>query len=265
MLPSGLQCKSHILLPKVAIKCKALLYYCDPVECLQSLLSHPLFTPHISFVPQKVWLSSVRTVCIYEDWLSEDHAWNLQASQSFHSSYSLFDLVKDQIPNGATLLGVVLSSDKTNISVMTGNRMVHPLLLSLANIDADICSKGLLHAHLLLALLPVVSFIHPKTRVRSLLADHLVHESLDFVLNPLKVAAAVGIMMNDPVGNLQYCFTPLVAYIADTLEQTLLSGTSPKASPVSTATYKEFGDPYPHPPPDGYPNSGRHQTSLHGG
>ena len=131
---------------------------------------------------------------------------------------------------------------------MTGNRMAHPLLFSLANIDSDIRSKGSLHAHLLLALLPVVSFIHPKTHVRSLLADCLVHESLDFVLNPLKVAAAVGIMMNDPVGNLWYCFTPLVAYIADTPEQTLLSGTSPKALPVSTATCKQFGDPYPHPP-----------------
>ena len=126
--------------------------------------------------------------------------------------------------------------------------MAHPLLLSLANIDADIRSKGSLHAHVLLALLPVVSFIHHKTRIRSLMADRLVHEGLDFVLKPLKVAAAVGIMMNDPVGNLRYCYTPLIAYIADTPEQTLLSCTSPKASPVSTATYKEFGDSYPHPP-----------------
>ena len=78
--------------------------------------------------------------------------------------------------------------------------------------------------------------------------DHLVHEGLDFVLKPLKVATAVGIMMNDPVGNLRYCYTPLVAYITDTPEQTLLLCTSPKASSVSTATYKEFSDSYPHPP-----------------
>ena len=79
---------------------------------------------------------------------------------------------------------------------MTGNRMAHLLLLSLANIDSDICSKGSLHAHLLLVLLPVVSFIHPKTRVRSLLADRLVHETLDFMLKPLKTATAVGIMIS---------------------------------------------------------------------
>ena len=126
--------------------------------------------------------------------------------------------------------------------------MAHPLLLSLANIDPDIHSKGSLHAHALLALLPVVSFLHKKTCVRSLLSDRLVHKCLDFVLKPLKVAATVGVMMSDPVGNLQYCFTPLVAYIADMPEQTLLSCVNPKASPVSTATYEEFGDPFPHPP-----------------
>ena len=51
-----------------------------PIECLQSLLSHPLFAPHISFVPQKVWTSAVRIVRVYEEWLSGDHAWNLQVS-----------------------------------------------------------------------------------------------------------------------------------------------------------------------------------------
>ena len=96
-------------------------------------------------------------------------------------------------------------------------------------------------------LLPVVSFIYKKSRVCSLLSDRLVHECLDLVLNPLKIAATVGIMMSDPVSNLRYCFTPLVAYIADTPEQSLLAGISPKALPVSTATYKEFGNPVPHP------------------
>ncbi|KIK20320.1 hypothetical protein PISMIDRAFT_13073 [Pisolithus microcarpus 441] len=230
MLPSSPRWKSHTLLPQVPTKCKPIIYYQDPLECLQSLLSHPLFTSHISFIPRRVWSSSAWIVHIYEEWMSGNHAWSLQ------------------IPNGAMLLGVVLSSDKTNISVMTGNRMAHPLLLSLTNIDANIRSKGSLHGHVLLALLLVVSFIHGKTHVRSLLSDQLVHKSLDFVLKPLKVAAAVGVMMSDPVGNLHYCFTPLIAYIADTPEQSLLACISPKASPVSTTVYKEFGDPFPHPP-----------------
>ena len=131
---------------------------------------------------------------------------------------------------------------------MSGNRMAHPLLLSLANIEMDIRSKGSLHGHLLLALLPVPSFIHKKSRVRSLLSDRLFHRCLDLVLKPLKIAAAIGVMMSDPRGNLRYCFTPLVGYIADTPEQGLLACTGPKTSPVSTANYKEFGDNEPHPP-----------------
>ena len=123
---------------------------------------------------------------------------------------------------------------------MSGNRMAHPLLLSLANIDADIRSKGSLRSFLLLALLPVPSFIHNKSRVRGLLSDRLVHQCLDFVLKPLKIAAAIGVMMSDPVGNLHHCYTPLVAYIADTPEQSLIACTSPKASP--------FRDGIRHPP-----------------
>ena len=129
---------------------------------------------------------------------------------------------------------------------MSGNHMAHPLLLTLANITTDIRSKGSLHSHLLLALLPVASFIHKKSRIRSLLCDRLLHHCLDLVLTPLKIAASIGVMMNDPRGNLRYCFTPLVGYIADTPEQSLLACMSPKVSSMSTATYKEFGDDKHH-------------------
>ena len=86
MLPSGPHWQSHTLTLKVATKRKAIVYFRDPVECLQSLLSHPLFTSQISFVSQKVWSSSAQVVRIYEDWLSGDHAWGLQVSQSIYSS-----------------------------------------------------------------------------------------------------------------------------------------------------------------------------------
>ncbi|KIM64569.1 hypothetical protein SCLCIDRAFT_23308 [Scleroderma citrinum Foug A] len=131
---------------------------------------------------------------------------------------------------------------------MSGNRMAHPLLLSLANIDTDIHSKSSLHSFLLLALFPVPSFIHNKSRVWGLLSDRLIHQCLNFVLKPLKIAAAVGVMMSDPIGNLHHCYTPLVTYIADTPEQNLVVCMSPKASPVSTTIYKEFGDGICHPP-----------------
>lgn len=243
MLPSGPPWKSLPIRPTVPTKRAVSLYYRDPVECLQALLSHPLFERHISFVPRKVWSTAARLVRVYDEWLSGDHAWELQVSTiSAVPPLMTYFHTQSSLPPGSTLLGVTLSSDKTNISVISGNRMAHPLLISLANIDANIRCKGSLHGHLLLALLPVPSFIHKTSRVRSLLADRLFHECLHIVLGPLKVAASVGVMMSDPMGTLRYSFTPLVGYIADTPEQSLVSGTSPRVSPVSTATSKQFGD-----------------------
>ena len=129
---------------------------------------------------------------------------------------------------------------------MSGNRMVHPVLIILANIDACIQSKTLLHAYLLLALLPIAKFTHKDTRVHGLLQDWLIHQSLNVVLAPLKTAAQVGIMMNDPAGNLRYCYTLLASWIADTPEESLLAATGRKASPVTTTTAKSFGDAVTH-------------------
>jgi hypothetical protein len=53
-------------------------------------------------------------------------------------------------------------------------------------------------------------------------------------------------MMSDPVGNSRYCFTPLVAYIADTPEATLLAGVGGKTSHITMASDQTFGDPLPH-------------------
>ena len=129
---------------------------------------------------------------------------------------------------------------------MSGNRMAHPVLISLANIDTRIHSKMSLHAYLLLALLPIAKFIHKSTHVCSLLQDQLIHKVLNVILAPLKTAAAVGVMMSDPVGNLHYCFMLIAAWIADTPEESLLAATGPKVSPVTVATSKQFGDACQH-------------------
>ena len=172
-------------------------------------------------------------------------------------SLSLFDLrnlilvIQEALPPGATMLGVVLSSDKTNISVMSGNHMVHPVLISLANIDAGIQSKTSLHMYLLLALLPIAKFTHKDTRGCGLFQDWLIHQSLNVVLAPLKTAAQVGIMMNDPAGKLCYCYMLLASWITDTPEESLLAATGPKASLVTTTTMKSFGDAHRHSPHTG--------------
>ncbi|KAI6018858.1 hypothetical protein EDC04DRAFT_2576217, partial [Pisolithus marmoratus] len=166
------------------------------------------------------------TQCIYTEWLTGDQAWELQ----------------DALPNSATLLGIVLSSDKTHIT-QVGNCQAHPLLISLANISADVHRKGSTKSYLLLALLPVPQFVHPNKHLCGVLASRLLHQVISIIVGPLKKAAEVGCMMSDPIRNLKHCFTPLVAYIANTPEQHVITCITDNASAISMAVSKQFGDP----------------------
>jgi Plavaka transposase len=76
----------------------------------------------------------------------------------------------------------------------------------------------------------------------------LIHECLDFILGPLKAATKVGIMLSDPLGWHWFCFTPLAAYIVDTLESTLVTGAIGKTSSVTMVLYKQFRDNFRHEP-----------------
>lgn len=156
--------------------------------------------------------------------------------------------LKSAIPSGATLLGTILSSDKTNITLLTGDRVAHPLLISLANIHMKIRLKSSSNAFVLTALLPVPKFIHKKKRMKGVLEDRLMHQCLDIVLEPLKQAARLGVMLSDPIGLSHYCFTPLASYIADTPEAMMLASVGGKTSPVTMAMYKQFGDHFRHEP-----------------
>jgi Plavaka transposase len=150
--------------------------------------------------------------------------------------------MQSKLPEGATLCGVILSSDKTHITNMCGGKAAHPLLISLANIRMAVRNKASSHAFLLVALMPIVEFLHPDKRMCSVLDARLFHQCLDIVLEPVKIAARIGRMMSDPVGNLRHCFTPLAAYILDTPEACMVACVRGKTSPVTMASYKEFGD-----------------------
>lgn len=141
------------------------------------------------------------------------------------------------LPDGATLLGVVLSSDKTNISVMTGDRTAHPVLLSLANIHMDVRMKPSAHAFVLLALLPCPKFLVKDRPTRGVLESRVIHLCLDIITQPIKLAAHAGRMMADPSGFSRFCFTALASYIVDTPEAALIASVGGKTSHLTMADY----------------------------
>lgn len=226
------------------------LYYRDPIECLQSIFHSPLVADYLDLVPFRLFKSAKKLMRIYTEWLSANSAWNMQVMVYVLSSFDigLTSTSQERLPPGATVLGTILSSDKTNISVMTGDRISHPLLISLANLRMDFHMKSSNNTFVLLVLLPVPKFIHQNKKARGVLEYRLTHECLDIVLEPLKIAARIGIMMSDPWGGSRYCFTPLAGYIMDFQEAVMIAGVGGKMSPITMAMYKDFGDLLRHEP-----------------
>ncbi|KAF9007142.1 hypothetical protein BDQ17DRAFT_1423213 [Cyathus striatus] len=172
----------------------------------------------------------------HAEWEVAEFLLNLELSMAQIDVFLKLEM--ENLEKGATLLGTVLSSDKTTISALTGNCVAHPLLISLANIDMEFHNKSSNNLFILLALLPIPRYIHPKRRFCGVLENRLIHACLGFILEPLKKAAQLGCMMSDPVGNVQYCYTPLAAYIVDTPEAAMLAGVGGKTSPLTMAYYK---------------------------
>ncbi|KAJ7114401.1 hypothetical protein C8R44DRAFT_832941 [Mycena epipterygia] len=196
ILPKVPQWTAKPWVPEFSVKKPLTLYYRDPLECLQSLLQNPLVQDHIGYSPFRLYESAKRG---YTEWLSGDDAWEKQK----------------QIPPGATLLGVIAGTDKTQITSMTGSRVVHPLLISTANIDMGYRMKASNHMFMLCALLPVAIFLMKNRECRGVLNNRLYHACVDDVFAPLKKAAEIGVMMADAFGRKRMCFTPLLETAAD--------------------------------------------------
>lgn len=150
------------------------------------------------------------------------------------------------------MVGVIGTSDKTALTVGTGNREMHPVFLSIANIDPSVRMKTTSSSFVLAAYLPIPKFINVSAPVQAALAARAYHSCITIVTEGLREACRKGVEMRDPQGRTRICVTPLVSWIADLPEQRLIAGVLQNQSPVSTATLDQFGDgpgdggpPYP--------------------
>ncbi|KAI6002437.1 hypothetical protein F5J12DRAFT_686084, partial [Pisolithus orientalis] len=100
LLPGGPCWCSMEITPLQPTKHPVHLYWCDPLECIVWLLNHPLFSDQLNFIPRHVYKTPEKLCRVYTEWMTTDDAWCMQS----------------QLPSRVTLLGMILSSDKTNIT-----------------------------------------------------------------------------------------------------------------------------------------------------
>ncbi|KAG1869280.1 hypothetical protein C8R48DRAFT_598034, partial [Suillus tomentosus] len=162
----------------------------------------------------------------------------------------------DHLPVGATQVPIILGSDKTPVTRTTGGLEMHPLFITIGNLDSEVRSKATLRAWRCIAYMPIAKFrVHPD--YQSILQARLWHKCVDLVCANLKIAAKNGCFMPDPSRYIRYVFTPLIAHVCDLPEATMIATVSKNASPITMATQANFGDGVLYPP-----RTGQHTLRL---
>ncbi|KIK16545.1 hypothetical protein PISMIDRAFT_42383, partial [Pisolithus microcarpus 441] len=101
----------------------------DPQVLLDHQISNPGFKNHIDYSPQLVFGEKGQRV--WSDFMTGNWAWS-----------QCNELSKDPDNHGAMFVPIILGSDKTTVSVATGNNEYYPLYISTGNVH-----NGMRRAH----------------------------------------------------------------------------------------------------------------------
>ncbi|KAI6104851.1 hypothetical protein EDD16DRAFT_1736785 [Pisolithus croceorrhizus] len=182
-------------------------FWRNALEVTREIFGNPVFARHMEYDPYEVYEGTERE---YGEWMSGDEVHRIQ----------------DQLPAGATIVPIILALDKAPVTQMTGDIEMHPLFLTIANINSKVRMKATSHAWACIAYTPTLDFI-TNSEFHSVLEARVWHRCVDIVCTGLKLAARTGTFMSDPNNATRYCFTPLAAYTADLPEQLMISCVDP--------------------------------------
>ncbi|KAF8121859.1 hypothetical protein EV363DRAFT_1183993 [Boletus edulis] len=191
----------------------------DPHKLVQNILKNPDFKNEIDYAPYREWeeCSDGAYSRRWHDLMSADWAWN-QADI----------IAQDPATHGSAFVPIILGSDKTTVSVGTGQNDYHPIYLSVGNVHNNV-RRAHRNALVLLGFLAI-----PKTRKKHTndarfrtFKKQLFHFSLSKILETLKPGMTVPEVTMCADGHYRkvvYGLGPYRPYIADYEEQVILAG-----------------------------------------
>ena len=155
--------------------------------------------------------------------------------------------VQEGLPEGATLIPIILGSEKTRLTMLGGNKEAWPIYMSIGNIQAKDRNTPSNGSWVLLAYIPLAEFSDPGPSCQTL-KNCLFHQCLKIILAPLFSTGVHSKMMTTLTGLVLNCFPRLGLYLADYPEQLLINIAGGQNSPVTTASSWNLGDSDPSPP-----------------
>ncbi|QRV82764.1 hypothetical protein RhiJN_10779 [Ceratobasidium sp. AG-Ba] len=212
----------------------------DIIALIRSLLADPRFIPHMRFAPERQYNSRTRQNRVYGEMWSGKWWWRMQ----------------NLLGRYATIVPIILSTDKTKMTVFSGNQQAWPVYLSIGNISKDICRCPSERATLLVGYIPVTSLNNISNRkAQSEAGRQLFHTCLESILEPLKTLSQTGINILCADGGVRRVFPILAAYIADHPEQVTIACIRDSGCPICWIPPSERGNLMAR-----YPRRDRRQT-----
>ncbi|KAG8832778.1 hypothetical protein FRC17_000651 [Serendipita sp. 399] len=223
--PGARWCAKTILLESGKAGEDVTLFYRNPVEVVEELLSRPHLAKEMEFIPMRVWTDQQRTRRVYSEVFTGDWTWRLQES----------------LPTGATLIPIILGSDKTHLTQLGGNKHAWPVYLTIGNIQSQTRNKLSNRTWIPVAYIPTPSFLDP-TEIHSTLQARLYHQCLRIVFAPLYRLGNSGIPLTDSRGDVRDCYLRIAIHQADLPEQNMINIAPHNLSPNTVTTREELGN-----------------------
>jgi hypothetical protein len=142
-----------------------------------------------------------------------------------------------------TIVPVIIASDKTQMTKLSGNQEAYPVYLTIGNISKDVRRKASQHATLILGYLPADGFKDvPNKERRRLLKKQLLHCTMRAVMEPLEEAGRSGLDMLCADGRTRRVYPLLAAFVGDWPEQSDMACTSQGGCPICIKQNEGRGD-----------------------
>ncbi|KAH9939740.1 uncharacterized protein BXZ73DRAFT_43384 [Epithele typhae] len=202
----------------------------NPVHLIEDLIGNPEFDGEMAYEPR----------CEYE--VSEDGGVAMEYIDDMHSGKWMSEVQKI-LPQGATAASVIIASDKTQLSVFSGDKQAWPVYLTIGNISKTVRKSPSRRAVVLLGYIPVSKLLCFPEKERALQGYRLFHYCMSLLLKPLIEAGINGVEMVCADGVVRRIHPVLAAYLADFPEQCLITCCKQNRCPTCIVEADQRGEP----------------------